>query len=1063
MKQFILFLTINLLFSFASFSQFIQTPGGPEGGDIYGLERVGSEIWAASGSGVYKSTNEGVSWTLSGIVNNKKVYNIVAWGDTAIVFYGNSLGTSVTIYQLKTLNAGQTWLPPVAIMTGMNSTDQFLITKIKNAVLIDMWYNHFISSDKGLTWTNYNPPSSDYQSANASDEHTMVNAYINTFTNTKNLYVSTDGSQSWQIVDTSFFVRDIYVDSNLILLSVVTPLNTYQLHRSTDVGETWELIDSFSYNMGFFTKISRDSIYISTSNQSGQFVSYVSYDRGQTWSQMSAPFNCYILDPIDVNGGIIGMISSWGYFGISKIVPSLNLSYYSNSGIKAESCGFVREHNNVLYSEGRRRALRSTDGGNTWNTIQDILLLNSNVYDYYAKGDSLFCLAGGSMYRSFDNGVSWDGFPIGISIGYDILGITHVGNKLYVGTPNDSIFESSDWGLTWTTLSSPKGFVLGYQDSTLFVVTNSGDIHKYDYSSNSWIGPLFSGNTTGAYCGNRLFNLNGVLVYSGSQGRFNISVDGGVTWTTPQKIGIPANLSPRFLSVFNGLWIGSVPGYGFYASSDNGDNWQPLQTGILPFNNYDFAIMNGIIYSGTSFNGVWRSQGTASTITGNVYYDENNNGIKDGNELNIPNKMIVSYPAGYCSVSDYAGSYAMVNPTIGDTVKPVLSNYATHSNPPGVATTGQPFSQDFGVFIPPNISDLSIDMTSSANFQPGFDRYITLFYKNEGTLSQSFTVKFLPDSNTSLVSATTPYTTMNGDTIIWNIASLAVFQNSSIHVVVNISNTVTIGDSLHFNAWIVPQNPDIDTSDNYAEFIPPIVGSYDPNDKSCSAGIKISTEQIADSTEIEYLIRFQNTGNFPTSFVYIEDTINNHLDVSTFRVISFSHPMTYEITGTGYVKFTFDPLELPPVSTNEPESHGFVKYGIYPKKETQEGSGITNTAYIYFDFNPPIVTNTTSTWVVLPEEMTLNIPVQNIYSSEVNWVLYPNPVESVLNIDLIHYKTFKGEILIMDYTGKLMESHSISKANSYINLDKFNNGIYFFLLKAENGKVMASARVIVNH
>ena len=48
------------------------------------------------------------------------------------------------------------------------------------------------------------------------------------------------------------------------------------------------------------------------------------------------------------------------------------------------------------------------------------------------------------------------------------------------------------------------------------------------------------------------------------------------------------------------------------------------------------------------------------------------------------------------------------------------------------------------------------------------------------------------------------------------------------------------------------------------------------------------------------------------------------------------------------------------VFINEPASHGFIQFKIKLKQNTPYWSTIKNTAAIFFDFNEPIFTNTTS-------------------------------------------------------------------------------------------------------
>jgi type IX secretion system substrate protein len=49
---------------------------------------------------------------------------------------------------------------------------------------------------------------------------------------------------------------------------------------------------------------------------------------------------------------------------------------------------------------------------------------------------------------------------------------------------------------------------------------------------------------------------------------------------------------------------------------------------------------------------------------------------------------------------------------------------------------------------------------------------------------------------------------------------------------------------------------------------------------------------------------------------------------------------------------------LPDSISNEPESHGYVIFEVEPLPALPNGTQITNDVGIYFDFNPPIYTNT---------------------------------------------------------------------------------------------------------
>lgn len=136
--------------------------------------------------------------------------------------------------------------------------------------------------------------------------------------------------------------------------------------------------------------------------------------------------------------------------------------------------------------------------------------------------------------------------------------------------------------------------------------------------------------------------------------------------------------------------------------------------------------------------------------------------------------------------------------------------------------------------------------------------------------------------------------------------------------------------------------------------------AYDPNDKE---GLPVGMgdgHYVPAGTVLTYRIRFQNTGNFPAERVEIVDQLDvDQLNLSTFTPLHSSHAMVTELSETGEVRFIFDNIQLPDSTSNEPESHGYVFYSIRINEDAQHNELISNVANIYFDANPPIITNET--------------------------------------------------------------------------------------------------------
>ncbi len=169
--------------------------------------------------------------------------------------------------------------------------------------------------------------------------------------------------------------------------------------------------------------------------------------------------------------------------------------------------------------------------------------------------------------------------------------------------------------------------------------------------------------------------------------------------------------------------------------------------------------------------------------------------------------------------------------------------------------------------------------------------------------------------------------------------------------------------------------------------------SYDPNDKQVVPFGLTNENLIEKTTELDYTIRFQNTGTIEAVNIVVLDTLSEFLDIETIRLGMVSHDYNFMIDGdadTRILRFQFDNINLPDSNTNEPASHGFIKFKIKQKANNRIGTVIKNRAAIYFDFNSPIITNTISNKVaILPlRDNNLNLPIFNC--SDANFELIAN-------------------------------------------------------------------------
>jgi len=160
-----------------------------------------------------------------------------------------------------------------------------------------------------------------------------------------------------------------------------------------------------------------------------------------------------------------------------------------------------------------------------------------------------------------------------------------------------------------------------------------------------------------------------------------------------------------------------------------------------------------------------------------------------------------------------------------------------------------------------------------------------------------------------------------------------------------------------FSLGFVTQFPQGDPSPFTDVDCQPNVGSYDPNDKTGYPNGFCAAHFIESGTDIEYRIRFQNTGTDTAFTVVVRDTLPVSLDPATVQAGASSHAYDFALLGNGVVQFTFPNIMLPDSNVNEMASHGFLNFKVSQAATNGNGTVIQNQAAIYFDFNEPVFTN----------------------------------------------------------------------------------------------------------
>jgi uncharacterized repeat protein (TIGR01451 family) len=254
------------------------------------------------------------------------------------------------------------------------------------------------------------------------------------------------------------------------------------------------------------------------------------------------------------------------------------------------------------------------------------------------------------------------------------------------------------------------------------------------------------------------------------------------------------------------------------------------------------------------------------------------------------------------------------------------------------------------------------------------------------------------------------------------------------------ANINLLGTQLLSTASVITVNADGNSDNNSASVHRTITAAYDPNDKlATTSGGNTSVWQLNEDEWIDYTIRFQNTGTDTAFTVIITDTLPSTLDPGSIIWGASSHAHSRLIQDQGTLKFTFPNILLPDSNVNEPLSHGFVGFRIRPRLPLLPGTTIENIANIYFDFNPPVITEPS----VLVAEFSTGIQEAAHTPSGI----IPNPAaDRIRMVDpLVAARARSWSIIAMD--GRIVRSGKGPFPSEGIDVTSLRSGTYALQLQ----------------
>ncbi|MEO6903172.1 MAG: T9SS type A sorting domain-containing protein [Bacteroidia bacterium] len=441
----------------------------------------------------------------------------------------------------------------------------------------------------------------------------------------------------------------------------------------------------------------------------------------------------------------------------------------------------------------------------------------------------------------------------------------------------------------------------------------------------------------------------------------------------------------------------------------------------------------------------------AKGILGYAYMDENKNCIMDGGETAVNEVSFKLFDSGNNLIakaySNNDGTFQFVAPT---------GKYRIEMD-----TLGMPFKSQCVVDTTVILTD-SLPNANNINFgilcKPGFDigvksittygivfpgqqhrliviaddlsKWNNLNCNNAGSGQLKITVNGPVTYAGISPGALSP--NVAGNVFTYTIVNFdSIKTNEAFNLLFNTNTTATATDSVCVDVEVIVGG-DVNPTNNTKHFCYAVVNSFDPNLKEV---YPFDAVKEGYHDWFIYTIHFQNTGNATAMNIRLTDTLDKNLDLKTLQILNSSHNKQVMLTGNS-LEFKFPNIQLADSATDEKNSKGFLQYRIQPKINLSSGTTIANKAFIYFDYNAPIVTNTTlnhySTTVSIPKNKDI-LPLN----------IYPNPGNGKYFI-AFDSKT-KSETLtveVYNLLGAVVYYEKNMTAPMSIDLSKEPNGIY---------------------
>lgn len=783
------------------------------------------------------------------------------------------------------------------------------------------------------------------------------------------------------------------------------------------------------------------------------------------------PVNCVVTDAQGCQNSFYGFIQQSVFINLNPVITPATCTQ-SNGAIQLFPTGGTGPYTYLWSTSANTQNISNLNGGSYGVVVTDAngCTANNNIFvsasspvqvTYMSQASSCTSPTGGATLSisggSAPYSVIWNTFPNNTT-GTSISGMP-AGAYSFKVTDNNGCVRTG-----FVNIPSASTLSAGITSAPVYCPATSGSMAAVAVGNSPPFSYQWSNSSTSATITSAPMGVYTCTITDAAGCKVVKTLN--LQQTSPISLGMASsNVSCKFST------DGSATVTAFGGNAPYTYQWSNSQTGStatsLGMNTYYVTATDASGCTKTGKVIIGNSATTNScycTITGKVYVDANNNCVMDSGENGVPNVQIHCSSMGY-AYTDGTGQYSFQVPTGNYTIsETILQTYPLAScqsnNQPvnAVAASNCVQTVNFANNVLP-VSDLRI-VTFNQWIPPilgnTYSQKVSVY--NDGTVTESLAnLGYWHDGQLSFNSCT-PWSLSqqnatshpNWYSITSGFPTLSPGANTSAIMSYNVPTNIPLNTKLLFRDTIAKTSPigtnwltDNSPWNNLNYFEPSVVASFDPNYKEVSpSGVGAAGNILHKDSILTYVIHFQNEGSWFAQNVVITDSIDVDLNIHSLRPGESSHQYTLTIDDNRVARFTFSNINLPYKSFyGDALSSGHVSYSIRLNKNLPVGSTIRNNAAIFFDFNEPVITNTTLNTLVLPVGME-----EQLQKKTAGSLVYPNPAGNTFSIVFHAGDNEKGVLAVYDISGRKMRSATIDITAGMNHLDQdcsdMQQGIY---------------------